>query len=69
MKTQNQQNKSYIQAQFEKIVTPSLNHVAGVLQIKGDCGGQTNWINISANDLKAIQAILENSTRTNEAIQ
>ena len=61
-------NKSYIQAQFEKIVTPSLNHVAGVLQIKGDCGGQTNWLNISAKDLKAIQSILENSTRTNEGI-
>lgn len=54
-------NKSYIRAQFEKIVTPSQNYVAGVLQIKGDCGGQTNWLNISANDLKAIQAILENS--------
>jgi hypothetical protein len=58
-------NKSYIQAQFEKIVTPSQNNVAGVLQIKGDNGGQTNWLNISANDLKAIQAILENSTRHN----
>lgn len=63
------QNKSYITSQFEKIVTPSLNHIAGVLQIKGDCGGKTNWLNVSANDLKAIQAILENSTRTNEVQQ
>lgn len=60
------QNQGYIKAQFEKIVTPNQNHIAGVLQIKGDCGGATNWLNISAKDLKAIQAILENSTRTNE---
>lgn len=61
----NTQNSSYIKTQFEKIVTPNLNHVAGVLQIKGDCGGQTNWLNISAEDLAAIQAILENSNRHN----
>lgn len=59
------QNKSYIKAQFERIVTPNLNHVAGVLQIKGDCGGATNWLNLSAEDLRAIQAILENSKRQN----
>ena len=58
-------NKSYIQSQFEKIVTPNQNHIAGILQIKGDCGGATNWLNVSAKDLKAIQAILENSTRNN----
>ncbi len=62
------QNKSYITSQFEKIVTPSLNHIAGVLQIKGDCG-KTNWLNVSALQLKAIQIILENSTSTNEAQQ
>lgn len=55
----------YIKEQFERIVTPSLHHVAGTLQIKGDCGGKTNWINISADDLREIQAILERSTGTN----
>lgn len=55
----------YIKQQFERIATPNLRHVAGVLQIKGDCGGKTNWINISADDLTAIQAILEKSTGTN----
>jgi hypothetical protein len=57
--------RDYIREQFERIATPNLRHVAGVLQIKGDCGGKTNWINISTDDLKAIQAILERSTGTN----
>ncbi len=54
-------NKSYIAAQFDRIVTPSQNHIAGKIQIKGDCGGITNWLNISASDLAAIETILENS--------
>lgn len=54
-------HRRYITAQFDRIVTPNQNHIAGMIQIKGDCGGQTNWLNISANDLKAMQAILENS--------
>lgn len=59
--TEKETNKNYIQAQFYRIVTPSRNHIAGVIQIKGDCGGATNWLNISASDLAAIKTILENS--------
>ena len=59
------QNSSYINSQFEKIVTPNLNQIAGVIKIKGDCGGETNWLNISASDLEAIKNLLANSKRVN----
>lgn len=51
-------HENYIKSQFARIVTPNLNHIAGVLQVKGDNGGQTNWINISAKQLEAICDIL-----------
>lgn len=57
--------KNYIDSQIDKIVTPNQNHIAGRLKIKGDCGGETNWLNISADQLEAIRIILDTMSSHN----
>jgi hypothetical protein len=57
--------KTYTDAQIERIVNPNLNHIAGVLKIKGDCGGETNWLNISASQLEKIKNILNSEASHN----
>lgn len=57
---------NYIDNQIDKIVTPNQNHIAGRLKIKGDCGGETNWLSISASQLEAIRVILTTQPSHNE---
>jgi hypothetical protein len=56
---------AYVRSQFERIKQPRLNHVAGVLKIKGDVGGETRWINVSADQLEAISNILQSMPSNN----
>ena len=58
--------KHYINCQLEQIKQPNLNHIAGCLKIKGDVGGETKWLNISAAQLTAIRHILLTMPSTNE---
>lgn len=59
--------KAYIARQIECIEKPNLNHIAGRLKIKGEVGGETNWLNISAAQLAAIEQILLTLPNTNGA--
>lgn len=53
---------TYIQAQFNKVRDLSAPTDTFVMKIRGPVG-QTNWINISQEELTQIQAILERNPK------
>lgn len=57
--------QNYIKSQLSKIEQPRLNHIAGTIKIKGDVGGETKWLNISADQLEAIANILQSMPSNN----
>ncbi len=60
---------NYIINQIQRIEKPHQNHIAARIKIKGDVGGETNWLSVSAQQLEAIANILvtmpNNNSETN----
>jgi hypothetical protein len=55
----------YIVSQIRSIERPYQNHIAARIKIKGDVGGETNWLSISAQQLEVIANILTTMPNNN----
>lgn len=57
MNTQQSLKTDYIDSQFER-PDFDLNPLAGSIKIRGALSGETNWLNVSQEQLIAIRAVL-----------